>query len=174
MNLPVLFQRAQEGEGEMLSAIAFAAKQHWGYPREWMEEWREELTVTPDFIRTQSVCVAQYAGDVVGFFALKRQEDALHLEHLWLKPAYIGRGLGRALFAEAVVQARAAGVKELRIKSDQNAEPFYLEMGAVRTGVEEYLLLGKIRREVPLLVFYIRLRAEISQVRRRSLGDFSQ
>ena len=49
------------------------------------------------------------------------------------------------------------GVVELHIKSDPNAEAFYLKMGAVRTGQEVYMLLGKFRREVPLLVYPISL-----------------
>jgi hypothetical protein len=41
----------------------------------------------------------------------------------------------------------------MKIKADPNAEPFYLKMGAIRQGLEVYQLLGKIRREVPLMVF---------------------
>ena len=135
--------------------IAFAAKQNWGYPAEWMAEWRGELTVTPEYIRNHPVFVAKKAGRIVGFFGLKSSKDGWHLEHLWLRPAYIGRGLGRALFVKAVQQARIEGVTELQIKSDPNAEQFYLKMGAVRTGQEKYLLLGRFRREVPLLSYSI-------------------
>jgi hypothetical protein len=52
-------------------------------------------------------------------------------------------------------QARALGVSKLRIKSGPNAEPFYLKMGAGRTGLEVYQLPGHIRREVPLLVYQV-------------------
>ena len=140
----------------MLSEVAFAAKQHWGYPAEWMAQWRDELRLTPEYISAQPVYVAKQAGKIVGFFGLNLLGDGKHLEHLWLRPAYIGQGLGRALFIEAVRQARIARVTELRIKSDPNAESFYLRMGAVRVGLEKYRLLGKVRREVPLLAYFIR------------------
>ena len=140
----------------MLSAIAFAAKQYWGYPAEWMDQWKGELQLTSEYIKTQPVFIAKEAGKIVGFFGLNFLEGGSHLEHLWLRPACIGRGLGRALFEEAVRQARIAHGIELRIKSDPNAELFYLKMGAVRVGLEHYHLLGKIRREVPLLTYSIR------------------
>ncbi len=152
---PLLFRRAEAQDAALLTEIALAAKQHWGYPDEWMAKWRHDLAVTPGYIRSQPVQVAELEGEVVGFAGLSMLEGNRYLEHLWLRPKHIGRSFGRALFLEAVRQARAAGVTELRIKSDPNAESFYLKMGAVRTGLEVYELLGKFRREVPLLVYQL-------------------
>ena len=151
MQATPLFRRALPQEAAVLTQIALTAKQSWGYPDEWMAEWRPDLTIAPGYIASSPVWVAEVEGAVVGFLGLVRADGQWHLEHLWVLPAFQGRGLGRALFDEAVRQARAAGATELRIKSDPNAEPFYLKMGAVRTGLEVYDLLGKIRREVPQL-----------------------
>jgi len=151
MDVPLQFRRALVADAVMLSGIARAAKQYWGYPPDWMEAWSEALTITPEYLQTQPVCVAELEGQVVGFFGLREAEDGWHLEHLWVRPAFVRRGLGRKFFTEARRLARQAGATELRIKSDPNAEAFYLRMGAVRTGQEVYLLLGKIRRELPEL-----------------------
>ncbi len=160
MKTPLLFRSARTEDAALLTEIALAAKQHWGYPAEWMAEWRPDLTVTAGYILSQPVVVAEAEGGVVGFAGLSTLEGHRYLEHLWLKPAYIGRGFGRSLFMAAVRVARSAGVTELRIKSDPNAEPFYLKMGAVRTGVEVYDLLGKFRREVPLLAYQLSAKVE--------------
>ena len=153
MNTIPVFRRAQPQDAAALTQIALAAKQSWGYPDEWMAEWRADLTISPGYIDSSPVAVAEVDGTVAGFLGLVRADGQWQLEHLWLLPAYHGRGLGRALFDEAVRLARAAGATELRIKSDPNAELFYLKMGAVRTGHEVYELLGKIRREVPWLSY---------------------
>ena len=129
------------------------SKQSWGYPDEWLAAWRADLTLSSDYICAQPVWVAEVEGATAGFLGLDRRAGVWHLEHLWLLPAFIGKGVGRLLFAEAVRQARVAGAKELQIKSDPNAEPFYLKMGAVRTGLEVYQLLGKIPREVPQMTY---------------------
>ena len=56
------------------------------------------------------------------------------LDHLWLRPDRIGRGLGRALFEHAVATARQLGAADLFLEAEPNAEPFYRHMGARRTG----------------------------------------
>ena len=153
MNKTPVFRRAEPSDAAALTQIALAAKQSWGYPDEWMAEWRADLTITPGYIGSLPVVVAEVEGAAAGFIGLVHTEGHWHLEHLWVLPAWHGRGLGRALFEEAVRLARAAGATELCIKSDPNAEAFYLKMGAVRTGHEVYELLGKIRREVPQLSY---------------------
>jgi len=155
MNPAVLFRGAEAGDAALLTRIALAGKQHWGYPNEWMDAWRYDLTVTPEYIRTQPVRVAERAGEVIGFVGLSSTAEGRYLEHLWQWPRHIGNGFGRMLFAEAVRVAKAEGVSELRINADPNAEPFYLKMGAVRRELEVYFLLGKVRREVPLMSYWI-------------------
>jgi GNAT superfamily N-acetyltransferase len=151
-----VFRPARPDEAAALTEIALAAKQSWGYPDDWLAAWRADLTLTADYIRSQPVVVVELDGAIAGFCGLARKDGDWQLEHLWLRPGFFGRGLGRALFAVAVRLARAAGATELHIRSDPNAEPFYLKMGAVHAGQEAYLLLGKIPREVPLLVFPLR------------------
>ena len=158
MNSAPLLRRARVEEAAQLTALALAGKRHWGYPAEWLALWRFDLTVTADYIRTQPVIVAEVEGAIVGFAGLLHAAEGDQLEHLWLRPDCIGQGLGRRLFAGIIDQARPAGMTELQIKSDPNAEGFYLKMGAVRTGEEVYELPGGIRRVVPLLKFRIQLR----------------
>ncbi len=153
MNETPVFRHARPSEAEELTRIALEAKQSWGYPDAWLAEWRPDLTITPGYISGSPVEAAELNDAVVGFSGLLLEEGHWQLEHLWVRPAFHGRGLGRALFAEAAQQARAAGATELRIKSDPNAEAFYLKRGAVRTGLEVYHLLGNIRREVPWLSY---------------------
>lgn len=147
------FRLARSGDAEPLTGLCRAAKAHWGYPAEWMAAWRDDLTITPEYLATGWVGMAEIAGETVGFYGLKFDRGAWHLEHLWMQPAWIGRGFGRRLFAEAVRAARERGATELLIKSDPNAEPFYLKMGAIRSHMETYWLLGKVRRDVPHLCF---------------------
>jgi len=147
------FRQAHPEDAALLSGIARAGKQYWGYPADWMEAWEEVLTIEPDYIGRQPVVVAEQAGEAVGFFGLRVGEDGWHLEHLWVRPTHVRQGLGRALFTEALRLLRQAGASVLLIKADPHAEGFYLKMGAVRTGQDVYLLLGKIRRELPELAY---------------------
>ncbi|HLP26672.1 MAG TPA: GNAT family N-acetyltransferase, partial [Acidobacteriota bacterium] len=108
----------------------------------------------PAAIRAQQILVASRPGDrtAVGFFGLRRDGAQWWLEHFWVTPEQIGRGVGRAMFGVALDAARRCGAEVLHIKSDPNAEGFYRRMGARRVGEERYLLLEKHPRELPLLV----------------------
>jgi GNAT superfamily N-acetyltransferase len=127
-------RRARLDEAETLSAVAHAAKRHWGYPDEWIALWRRDLTLTPEFIERHPVHCAVDAGTIVGLYALLFSGADCELEHFWVLPARIGGGVGRRLFAHAVERCRALGCPRLWITADPNAEGFYLRLGARRVG----------------------------------------
>src|SRR4028118_1895573 len=103
-------RRAGPGDAGALGRVAFAAKGPWGYAGHWMELWRPGLEVSPAFVRDNEVYIAVSGGKAVGFYALVGGGQRLDLEHLWVLPAWIGTGLGRRLFEDAVRRrpARAA------------------------------------------------------------------
>ena len=137
-------------DAEVLTRIAFAAKRYWGYPERWISRWSEALTITPQFVRDNEVCVAASGGAPFGFYALVGTGRELELEHLWVTPTWIGSGAGRLLFEHAMDRAASRGAKQVEIEADPNAEGFYLRMGARRIGENVYDIEGQ-RRTLPLL-----------------------
>ena len=144
--------RAKPEDAAALTEIAHAAKRHWYYPERWIESWRDILTIRPEFIAENVAYSAVEEGRPVGFYLLTTETDGLHLDHLWIAPHAVGRGIGRALFAHAVEQSRRLGHKALQIEADPNAEGFYARMGARRVG-ETVTEIDEQRRELPLLLY---------------------
>jgi len=128
--------RATPALADTLSRIALDAKRHWQYPERWIEIWTPILTITPEYVSANPTYVAVEDWNPVGFYALllSKPEARAQLDHLWITPDWIGRGLGRALFEHAVSTARELGASVLHIEAEPNAEPFYRHMGARRTG----------------------------------------
>jgi GNAT superfamily N-acetyltransferase len=141
---------AKPQDAEALTDIAHAAKRHWGYPESWIAAWRDILTMRPEFIAANVTCVALDEERMVGFYVLTTEDDGIHLDHLWVVPAAMGRGIGRALFQHAMMQARDLGFDSIKIEADPNAEGFYQRMGARRTGTAVREVEGQ-RRELPLM-----------------------
>lgn len=131
---PTTIRRAREDEADALTAIAHAAKRHWGYPEAWITRWKDALTVTPAYLREGAVFAAADGDRLQGFYALSIDGEKAILDHMWVDPAAMGRGIGRALFAHAARTARQLGAARLEIDSDPHAEAFYLRMGARRVG----------------------------------------
>jgi GNAT superfamily N-acetyltransferase len=146
--------RAKPENADALTRIAHSAKRHWGYPERWIEAWRNVLTMQPEFIAANVAYAAIENGRAVGVYALATEADGIHLDHLWILPEAMHRGIGRSLFDHAVQQAKAAGFATIKIEADPNAEGFYQRMGARRVGLSVSEVAGE-RRELPLLEFRI-------------------
>ena len=144
--------RAKPEDAAALTEIAFAAKRHWGYPERWIQTWRDVLTMRPEFIAANVTYSAMEDDCAVGFYLLTTESDGLHLDHLWIIPRAMGRGIGRALFEHAAEQAKGLEFPAIKIEADPNAEGFYLRMGAKRVGTNVTEIEGE-RRELPLLVY---------------------
>lgn len=142
--------RALTSHSHTLTSIAFAATRHWGYPERWIESWSDVLTITPEYIHRNEVYAAFVESGPVAFYSLAEEGDGLALDHLWVSPEWIGRGVGRALFEHAVRRGAALGAEVLRIESDPNAEGFYRRMGARRVGENVHEVDGR-ERTLPLL-----------------------
>ncbi len=150
----VEIRRAEPADADALSRVAFAAKEHWGYPEEWMERWRESLTISPEFVKESEVYAVFGESQPVGFYALVGEGTNMELEHLWVLPERMGLGLGRALFDHAVRRVAGLGAEVLGIEADPNAEGFYRRMGARRVGEIVYNLDSR-ERVLPLLAVEI-------------------
>ena len=151
--------RAKAEDADALTEIAHVAKRHWGYPERWIKAWRDILTMRPEFITSNVTYCATEGGHAVGFYVLTTESDGMHLDHLWIRPPAMGRGIGRRLFEHAVGQAGDLGFQDIRIEADPNAEGFYRRMGAKRVGANVTELEGK-PRELPLLIYQIESGAE--------------
>jgi GNAT superfamily N-acetyltransferase len=147
-------RRAAPEDAGTLTLIAFAAKRHWGYSESWIQHWNESLTITPEFVRNYEVYAAVADGETFAFYALTGKGRTVELEHLWVSPGWIGKGIGRVLFEHAMREAASRGADALEIEADPNAEGFYRRMGARRIGENVYEIEGH-ERILPLMVVEI-------------------
>jgi GNAT superfamily N-acetyltransferase len=122
---------ARPTEADALSALALRSKAHWNYPPEQLAIFRGELTIAAEQVAQRRAHVIEEDGQLLGFYTLlPTTQDNAELEHLFVDPAHLGRGLGRALFHHACDVARRAGIATLVIQSDPNAAGFYRALGA--------------------------------------------
>jgi len=141
----VQIRRARPDEAGVLTEIAHAAKRHWGYPENWIEHWKDDLTIAPEFIAENEMYVATIAEEIMGCCALAFGDGLAELEYLWIRPQHMGKGLGRALFLHAKGRAAKLGITVLEISADPNAGGFYERMGAKRIGEIKSVIDGQPR-----------------------------
>jgi ribosomal protein S18 acetylase RimI-like enzyme len=141
----ISIERASPTQAQQLTQIAFASKAYWDYPERWMELWRPQLSLSPEYIRENESYVALVNEALAGFYTLEEKSGNAWLENLWVLPAYIGKGVGKALFLHAVERSRQRGYQALRLEADPNAVGFYEKMGMYKISERKYELEGQLR-----------------------------
>jgi GNAT superfamily N-acetyltransferase len=146
------FRQALTSEADLLSKLALASKSHWPYSPVQLQRWAADLQVTSADIATWPTVVALEGVTLVGFYQLRIQADPVcTLEHFWVAPEYIGKGIGRSMLDDALERAKDGGAAAVRIESDPYAESFYVACGAKRTGQVPAPIEGEEGRVLPLL-----------------------
>ena len=113
-----------------LNRISWLAKSHWGYPEEWMERWKPDLELKEVDLDQQQILVLMDAEQPIGFSAVENLPEHIEVNHLWLFPTYIGKGLGKRLLQQSLTKAFVSG-KPIIVDSDPNAEGFYANFGFI-------------------------------------------
>ena len=91
--------------------------------------------MTRRFVEHHPVYGAVRGARLLGFYALSGVGPTRELEHFWVAPEQIGRGVGARMLEHAVATLRADGARVLRIASGPYAEGFYLRMRAASRSV---------------------------------------
>lgn len=137
-------------DADRLTALAFLAKAHWGYPSEWLEAWRAELTLTPAMLAAAMGYVAELGPDIIGFWVRAALDsDQLTPGWLFVHPEHMGRGVAHALWGALRNDAAARGIRSFVIEADPHAVPFYRKLGAERIGEKASVVIPE--RVIPIL-----------------------
>ena len=148
-------RRAHPQEAERLSQIALSSKAYWGYPARWMEIWTPLLTFSSEYFEEIESWVAEKDKEPIGFYSLQDKDGVAWIEDLWVVPEYIGQGVGKQLFLDAMSRAREIGCKTLQLEADPNAVGFYERMGMHKIGERNSEVDGQ-PRALPLMEMELR------------------
>jgi ribosomal protein S18 acetylase RimI-like enzyme len=118
-------------DAEAISALAVRSKAHWGYTAEQMSVFTRELVLSPAAVTEHRAHVIADDDGIVGFYTLlRRDDDEAELEHIFVDPTCLRRGLGAMLLRHACLVANRLAFRRLVTQSDPNAAGFYEAMGA--------------------------------------------
>lgn len=128
-------QKAIPGDHEILTQITKKSKAYWGYSNEQIEDWSPFLTVTEEYIETNSVFNLMLDNEIVGYYSFFHEsENSLKLDNLFVLPDFIGKGFGKLLMNDFLVRLQDLSVQKVVLNSEPNAESFYIKFGFVKIG----------------------------------------
>lgn len=160
---------ARPEEAAELTGLSFRSKGWWGYPASYFEIWRGELTISAHDIAGKTVFVHEDKAvpGITGYYSLVLLEEDLMfsggvlargwwLEHMFVEPVYIGRGIGARLFRHMRETCRGRRITTVGILADPHARGFYEKMGCVYLGEYASTIPG---RTTPHLAYCARASA---------------
>jgi GNAT superfamily N-acetyltransferase len=133
MGSPFRIRLARIEEASALLELCVRSKAVWGYDEDFMGLVRLAFEGMQEQVATGNVWVATGAdGELAGMVALGQSEEpeTIDLDKLFVEPRRIRTGVGRALIAYAINEARRRGAKRLTILADPYATGFYERNGA--------------------------------------------
>lgn len=137
----ITIEEANESDCIDLTSISFAAKRHWNYPETYYDLWKNELTITADYIRINLVFKAILQDQILGFYSIVENKadfwsgevfvkKGFWLEHIFIKPEFHKLGIGALLIEHAKHISKDKEISSLMIFVDPNAKGFYDKVGA--------------------------------------------
>lgn len=132
----IKIERAEPGDCDELTKLAFRSKAHWGYDKKLLDAWRDELSVSESMISEFISYKAEKDGKIIGFWCREPKEE-LSEGRLFVDPDSIGTGVGKLLWTAVMNEARSLGLRFLTWEADPNAEAFYKKMGAIKIEEKE-------------------------------------
>ncbi|WP_186644202.1 GNAT family N-acetyltransferase [Fluviispira vulneris] len=137
-----------------LTELAFLSKAYWGYPKEWLDLWQNDLIISEEFLKNSVSVLAELNGKIIGFWCREAiQTDRITNGSLFIHPEFMGQGLAKNLWRALSVELKEKGINSFLLEADPNAIPFYLSIGAVQVG-EVYSKIIK-ERKIPILHLYL-------------------
>ena len=144
--------KAQIQDVDLLTEIAVSSKAYWGYSKDQIEKWKDDLTVTPKMFNDCNIYKFQVNDTIAGFYVLYRANiRTSFLDFLFVSPNFINQGIGSKLLEHAKNLCKRGSCAVLNVLSDPNSETFYLKHGFKVIGRRESSIKGRFLPEMELL-----------------------
>jgi GNAT superfamily N-acetyltransferase len=135
MNEGVHLRYAKPDEVPMLEALQLQSSLEWASDHADLLAHPDAIELPVQSVLEQQVRVVEIDSVVIGFsVTIPTGDGAAELDGLFVLPAHMGSGFGRALVDDAADIARGQGLQQLNVIANPNALGFYTRLGFVVTG----------------------------------------
>ena len=122
-------------DNEILTEITKKSKAYWGYSEEQILKWNDTLTISKEYVETNSVFKLMDNDKTIGYYSyLIEKERNVMLNNLFILPEYIGKGFGEYLMSDFLNRMKIEKFEKITLNSEPNAENFYLKFGFKKIG----------------------------------------
>jgi GNAT superfamily N-acetyltransferase len=128
-------EKAQNSDAKELTELTIRSKSYWSYSSEQIALWKDELTITAQYIDQVEIYKLSEENQLIGYYSyLELDDKKVKLDNIFLEPRFIGKGYGKVLMSHLIQQIKDRGFEMIEIDSEPYAEKFYQKIGFRVTG----------------------------------------
>lgn len=128
-------QKAKPEDHIRLTEITKKSKAFWGYSKEQILAWDNQLTITSAYIQNNPVFNLVEKNKIMGYYSyIIEENNQVKLDNLFLLPEYIGKGFGLYLMNDFLQRMQNEKCQKIILDSEPNAEQFYQKLGFKKIG----------------------------------------
>lgn len=137
-----LIQKATLRDSQELSELTFESKAYWGYAKEQLDEWHDDLLVSEKYIENNEVFLTKKNDRIIGYYSFKIISDStVKLDNIFIQPKYIGKGLGTILMEDFLYRMKESQITVVTLDSEPNSNQFYQKFG--------FKTVGQLKSSIP-------------------------
>lgn len=130
-----MISKAEPTDHIELSQLCKKSKAYWGYSDEQLKSWDEDLTISEKYIQENQVYKIIDNSIIIGFYTFySENETTIRLDHLFVHPNYIGKGIGFKLMNHLIENCKSIHKLKIIVDADPNASAFYSKLGFITIG----------------------------------------
>ena len=123
-------EKAKNIDNIELSELTARSKAHWNYSSEQIEKWKDDLTISAEYIDKYEVYKLKEDDKLIGYYSFQSVDyKKVKLDNIFINPEFIGRGYGKILMNHFFKKVKSKGFENIYLDSDPNAEKFYQNLG---------------------------------------------
>ena len=91
-------EKAKNIDNIELSELTARSKAHWNYSSEQIEKWKDDLTISAEYIDKNEVYKLKEDDKLIGYYSFQSVDyKKVKLDNIFINPEFIGRGYGKIL-----------------------------------------------------------------------------
>ena len=129
-------EKALKKDAQILTDLTMRSKSYWDYGAEQIMSWKDDLTITTDYIDINKVYKLTNKHNIImGYYSYYFLNDAvIKLDNLFIDPPYIGHDFGTLLMNDFLKRIKSFRFEKVTLDADPNAEKFYHKFGFKTVG----------------------------------------
>jgi len=147
-------EKALLEDADSLTVLTIRSKSYWGYTKEQLEGWEEDLKISAHYISVNNVYKLILNDEIAGFYSFYSESTAkIRLDFFFVESKFIGNGYGKEMFCCFINQVKELNCKTVILDADPNDKGFYTKNGFKVVREIETSIKNRCFQVMELIVF---------------------